>query len=526
MSLQELFPVLLFFALLAVLQPAGAQTVYNIQVGAWGDDSSRGNMGVGAEIRTSMFTIAGQDSTDAFWVGSNLQDGAFIQFGYQLVTPGNYCLYGEEVGGHDNCLGSTDTISSNEVRWFWEYWPNAKVIGFYFGTGTFDSAGPDGSWHLYQIWPNVANGWNFVLDGQSVWSFNKFKVEKSSDPAVFVAEEVTSAPYASGVLGPVEFRKLSYLDQNYGWSQVTSLRAISGCGGLNPNCGISIPYGVTVLGPNDIIAGAGEQLRNNGEFLWSKGATLTLLAPPSIHAFVDGVDRGGGSIQVSIEFGSHTISVPSMQQIDNTSRLVFAGWSDGQRLPERSVYVYSDLNLQAYFVRQYLLVTDLGLNRFGLSGSWHDDGSSATFMSPSSAEPMNGLLGLFGGKWVFQGWYENGVLVTSSIGGSIGMNSPHSLVAHWTPNYAQPIAVFAIIGGIIGVILVYIAIPKAQTQDLRPVELPKGYLVEDYRDFRSDSLLFPKAESVRLCRYCGAKIPTGNTKCPECGMTVRYLGAN
>lgn len=251
------------------------QTIYNIQVGALGDDSSRGNIGVGVEIRTSIFPLARQDSADAFWVGDNLQNGAFIQFGYIIQTPGNYCLYGELVNNTQTCFGSLDTVGSGDARWFWQYWPNGTTNDLYFGLGPMDSAGSDGSWHLYQILPDVANGWNFILDGQSVLSFNDFTVQKSNDPAYFVAEEVTNTFYASGSLGPVEFRNLSYFSR-VGWVQAQSLTAISNCGKMTltlSNCNISIPYGVTVLGANDILAGTGEQLMEAGALLWATQTT-------------------------------------------------------------------------------------------------------------------------------------------------------------------------------------------------------------------------------------------------------------
>jgi len=253
-----------------------AQTQYGIQVGAWGDGASKGNMGVGAEIRTSLTPPTGQALAALFWVGDNLQNGAFIQFGYALSRPAYYCLYGETIGYQGNCFGPSDNIGYSDVRWFWEYWPNPAVPDFYYALGPANSTRPDGSWHLYQILPNVDNGWSFVLDGQTVWSFNMFHVSKSKDPAYMVAEEVTRTQSASGILGPVEFRNLSYWDGYKTWQPVRSLSAISGCGGVNPNCSIGVPYGVTVLGPNDIIAGTGEQLRQSGSLLWPLPFALTV----------------------------------------------------------------------------------------------------------------------------------------------------------------------------------------------------------------------------------------------------------
>ena len=39
--------------------------------------------------------------------------------------------------------------------------------------------------------------------------------------------------------------------------------------------------------------------------------------------------------------------------------------------------------------------------------------------------------------------------------------------------------------------------------------------------------LAPKPEpQYKVCRYCGGRIPQGAAKCPQCGLTPRYMGAN
>jgi len=308
---------LVFFAM---QRTAMAIPQYDIQVGAFGDDASKGNMGVGAEIRTSITPPTGQALADSFWVGDNLQNGAFIQFGYQLTTPGYYCLYARVMGAQGSCYGSSDNIGYGDARWFWQYWPNPTENDFYYATGPANSAGSQGSWHLYQISPNGDNGWNFTLDGRTVWRFNLFQVSKSMDPAYMVAEEVTRTQ-ASGILGPVEFRNLSYWDGHKLWRPVTSLSAISGCGGVNPNCGFSIPYGVTDLGGNDIIVGTGEQLTRAGSLLWPQTSTLTVSSPSKSWIKIDRSLYSGGLVAVPSLQGSHSISVPQIVEINSIDRL-------------------------------------------------------------------------------------------------------------------------------------------------------------------------------------------------------------
>jgi hypothetical protein len=76
--------------------PVGARlNKYSLQAGAWGDDASQHNLGVRAEIRTHIYE-ADDGTFDYFWIGDNLVDGAFIQFGYAF-QPGNFCLRMHEV---------------------------------------------------------------------------------------------------------------------------------------------------------------------------------------------------------------------------------------------------------------------------------------------------------------------------------------------------------------------------------------------------------------------------------------------
>jgi hypothetical protein len=284
----------LALTLIAMPRTMAGQARYSIQVGAYGNDASRGNMGVRAEIRTSITPPIGEDLGDSFWVGDGLQNDAFVQFGYALSRPGYYCLYGETMEDQGNCLGSVDRIGYGDGRWFWEYWPNPTAMDFYYAVGPANSTGPVGSWHAYQISPDAASGWNFVLDGCRVWSFNMFPAVKSTTPAYMVAEELSGSPSASGSLGPVEFSNLQYWDSYKTWQPVTSLRAISECGGTSLKCGRPIPYGVTALGQNHIIAGTGEQPTNTGSLLWSTTFTLTASTPSDVCVRVDPLAASSG----------------------------------------------------------------------------------------------------------------------------------------------------------------------------------------------------------------------------------------
>jgi hypothetical protein len=282
-----------------------AENTYSIQVGAWGDSASVGNMGVRAEIRTSVTPPIGGAYASSFWVGDNLENGGFVQFGYDVKTPRTYCLYGQMVAGQGTCLGSYGNVGSEDARWFWQYWPDAASTSYYYAMGPANSVGPSESWHLYQIQQNAASGWDFVLDGRTVWTFNMYRAAKSVDPAYVVAEQVTGMVSASESLGPVEFRNLSYIDRYMQWRAVTSLSALSACVGNASGCGVAVPYGVTVLGPNEIIVGTGEQLVSEGSLLWPCPQTFSLIisTPLIVQVTIDGSQYAGGLANVSLSQG-------------------------------------------------------------------------------------------------------------------------------------------------------------------------------------------------------------------------------
>ena len=412
-------------AFFAMPRTAVAQTQYDIQVGAWGDGASVGNMGVGAEIRTRVSNVTSPDLGNSFWVGDRLQNGAFIQFGYALFSPGYYCSYGETVADSTNCLGFSETIGYGDARWFWQYWPNPKVIDFFGGIGPANSAGSDASWHDYQISPNAANGWNFVLDGHSVWNFNNYQVTRSMDQAHIVAEEVTGTASASGGLGPVEFRNVSYLTDDYVWQQVTSLSAMSGCGAVSPNCGI-IPFGVSVVGPNDIMAGTGQQPRSDGALLWPRIFTFILSVPSGAEVSVDGSSYTGsyGSVSLPLSEGSHTVVVPEFIPIDSMDRLRFLGWSDGSTDLSRFIDLSSNASLQVNYIEQYRLRIVSPISASG--DGWYDQGFTASLSTDSRWRLTGTNLEVFGG------WHDNGVLVSHSGSYLIQVDRPCILQAVWS----------------------------------------------------------------------------------------------
>lgn len=373
--------------------------------------------------------------------------------------------------------------------------------------------------------------------GQPVASFNDFKVTSSTDPAYFVAEEVTSAPSGSGSLGPVEFRNLSYLNcenvvilssnsQSLGcssWQEVTSLTAISACGGVDgdtvtagasSNCNIANPYGVTVLGSNDIIAGTGEQLIQNGALLWPVTYNLEVSAPSQVSVTIDGSPYTG-LIDVSLLQGSHSISVPQIVQIDATDQLRFAGWSDGSTELSRIIDLHSDTNLQAIYVQQYRLTI---VSPFPSSGEgWYDQGTVANFYT-NSVPHVTKTLGLS----IFLGWHnENGALITRWKSGSIVMNQSYTLDAYWlTLNYFFPF----VIGALAAIVVLGFQLRRWQdeTGETATIDDPIPMPIPPHTMHELDDSAGEKS-SRHVCRSCHAEVLRDRLICPKCGMPATYL---
>ena len=166
--------------------------------------------------------------------------------------------------------------------------------------------------------------------------------------------------------------------------------------------------------------------------------TLQVDVPNGVAVSVDGVNGTGGSVELVLAAGNHSVKVPTIVQVDENTRIVFTDWSDGSADANRSVALNHDIVLQANYVTQYRLQV-ISPVRLGGEG-WYDTGSTVNLSIPSQIAPMNGLLGILGGKWVFQGWTEDGHVVSGSTIEQVTMNSPHVIGVTWTGDYALPLA--------------------------------------------------------------------------------------
>jgi hypothetical protein len=415
----------------------------HLQVGAIGDSGSVGDNGVEADIRTHVYALSSFDSSASFWVGDDLAGGGFVQFGYEILSPGYYCLRGSIVGGQTQCTWISDTVGIADARWFWEYWPQGSGNDYYYGLGPAGSVCCEGTWHTYSITPgfqSVGNplAWDFVLDGRLVDAFPSFgsrqsggfvlaNLATSTDPVYVIAEKTTSSSLP-GNLGPVEFRNLGYL-KGTTWYHVSSLYAKIGCSIVNPTCaGLTNPYGVSLNGPNDILAGSGQNEVLDGTVLWMGSPSFTLQVPSQVQVTLDGVPQELGTVQLTLPIGVHYVTVPNLVQVNNETRLRFVEWTVGVQTifgPNITINLHSNYQAQAIYVAQYKLT--LAASSYSPeSEGWYDSGSLGNYSISNQFLPI-----------IFVGWFdESGNLITTSTSGTILMDAPHTVVPEWRVNYA------------------------------------------------------------------------------------------
>jgi hypothetical protein len=172
---------------------------------------------------------------------------------------------------------------------------------------------------------------------------------------------------------------------------------------------------------------------------------LEIDVPFPVVVTVDGVSQTPGTAFLDSSLGQHTISVPSLQPVDPFSRLRFDHWSDGSTQTSRTMNLQDDTTVSILYATQYHLdLASLQVNTNSVGEGWYDLGSRATFSGPLN-QPMDGILGMLGGKWVFQGWYEGNSLITSSTSGSIVMDHGHSLTSEWAADYSSVLIILVVV---------------------------------------------------------------------------------
>lgn len=145
-----------------------------------------------------------------------------------------------------------------------------------------------------------------------------------------------------------------------------------------------------------------------------------------------------GSVYAYLKPGAHVISVPDVVSIDDSTRLRFDHWPDGVTNASRTVTLDDDTQFDAIYVKQFrLTVTNSCGNATG--AGWYDEESNASF-SVVAVQPMSGLLGVLGGKCVFDHWSGDSSAKTTTA--SVTMDAPRTVASQSRADNTTPYALF------------------------------------------------------------------------------------
>jgi hypothetical protein len=204
-----------------------------------GSSNSNNYVAASVTIRTAYDKV--NNDAHSYWVGGFIANGAFVQVGFlNEVTTTNqpYCC-----------------------AWFYEYFLSSNNGCCAPMIGPEGSAGPVGSWHNYTLVSNGAGVWSFYLDGRKLGSTPDLGGSAAADSgnnAPAAIAEVASASSNTDVIGPGEFRNLSFRTTVTGWQLVSSAKSFIWYGNGTPRNPPPNPYGVREVEgvDNDFLAGS------------------------------------------------------------------------------------------------------------------------------------------------------------------------------------------------------------------------------------------------------------------------------
>ena len=200
-----------------------------------------------------------------------------------------------------------------------------------------------------------------------------------------------------------------------------------------------------------------------------------------------------GSVNASLLVGmEYPLSVPAVLEYQNSTRIMFNGWQDGNNQTQRTLTFDGDKLVVGTYRTQYLLRVSSMIQNYSYQ-EWYDANSNVTLHGFGSVS-MPWPWGFLGVKYDFSGW--SGDVNSRSANISFTMNSPKTIQANSSTEYGILIIILPIViaAGVIGevVLLAFRHKKTAQTQE---------------------------GSSIRMstCSNCGAEIEEQWAHCIHCG---------
>jgi len=407
------FLVVAAVVLVCAIHSAHAQ--YWFQSGADSGGVSSNNNGASVYIQT-VGLQAPQTGAFGFWVGENLDNGAFLQVGYEI--PNESGLY-PNMCSPSGCNGSV-YLTAGQPTWFWEYFPAGyKGPQFYGAVGSNDSIGAPGVFNRYSFVYNNSV-WRFYFNNNTIGSVDLASGTSGSYVPVAYAE-LADTYQNTTLLQNVLFKNLSYY-KNGAFSLVPEGYSYVGYG-TGSQTALKNTYGVAeVPGYADYFEiGSALPLLASNTKLWSSAYNLYVKSE-------FGNTTGSGYY---LTFSVVNFTAPEYVYVTPYERMAFDGWVgsgfNSYTGPDNpgSVKMGDNVTETATWAAEYYVNVT---SEYGsaLGSGWYYQNSTALIginKTPVIVSP--------GVREVFGGW-SNGM---SGVGFKAAVTGPLTVAALWKKEY-------------------------------------------------------------------------------------------
>ena len=213
---------------------------------------------------------------------------------------------------------------------------------------------------------------------------------------------------------------------------------------------------------------------------------------------------GVGTFALALPVGViHEVTVPLVQQFENSTRFVFTGWQDGINETKRALLLDGDTRIVGSYRTQYLLRVNSIVPEYSYS-AWYDMGANVSLHVESSL-PAGSILGSVGLRYVFKGW--SGDLESSSTSLNLTIKKPMILNADFTVDYTPLIIPIILLIGSIGGIILAILGSRRRTESTFAQEQVSEQLTSSFCDRCGE----PVEKDWTHCVHCGKKLPASDS---------------
>jgi hypothetical protein len=474
------------------LSGSSAGDPYWYQTGAMGSSSSNNYVAASVSIRTVYDRVNGD--AHSYWVGGFIANSAFVQVGFLNEMSTNnesYCC-----------------------AWFYEYFYSSgnccePIIG------PENSAGPMGSWHNYTLSSNNDGTWSFYLDQQPLGTTPNLggsAAANSGSNAPAALAEVAGASSNTDIIGPGEFKNLSFRTAGSAWKPVASANSFIwyGKGSFSNGSPPPNPYGaMEVEGrDNDFLAGSyipplAAPSQTPGPSLWPS-SPLTIFHCCISVSFLD--DRNSSFDPSWASFQSSSGDTAFFSQYENqlirdgTWTLKMAVWHSEDVAQLAPSFTTPGITSPAFQTH----VFSIQLRVVGLLTGIPISGASITTTFPDTASQI-----------VRTDDTGNAVIVQLPTGPyALRIAIPYGIPAALTSNVTAPVQLTARIFGpaevalIVGSpisVAILITIVAVSRERRKQVEMPMTY---------------PVSTPSGYCTSCGQPFYQGQLYCTNCGTQI------